>query len=166
MKKTIGLLVVVLAALLLPSRTPRAFQTQAPVAAQAVNFAETGPVAEIRENSAVSDVEEEIELENCPAVRTPIVASTTPDGALQSSISSSSIAAPLTSFDGLSSQDNFNVFSGRVSPPDTNLDVGPNHIVQVTNLLARVFNKSGTPLTAPFKMSSLFAPLGGICSTN
>ena len=70
------------------------------------------------------------------------------------------IAAPITSFDGLSSDDNFAAYSFRVEPPDANGDIGPNHYVQTTNLLVRIFNKNGTPATAPFKMSTLFAALG------
>src|SRR6185436_19252498 len=62
--------------------------------------------------------------------------------------------------------DNANAFGFRVLPPDTNGDVGPNHFVQTVNLLVRVYDKSGAPLTAPFKMSSLFTPLGGFCATN
>jgi hypothetical protein len=38
--------------------------------------------------------------------------------------------APAAVFDGLSNPDNFDVFGGRVTPPDTNGDVGPNHYVQ------------------------------------
>ena len=78
----------------------------------------------------------------------------------------SSTPAATLSTDGLSSQDNFNAFGGRVLPPDTNGDVGPNHYVQTVNLLFRVYNKSGAPLTPPTKMSSLFTPLGGVCSVN
>src|SRR3989442_126504 len=49
-------------------------------------------------------------------------------------------------------------------------DTGPqqpaeHRSAQPTNLLERVWNKAGAPLTAPFKMSSLCGPLGGICST-
>lgn len=72
--------------------------------------------------------------------------------------------APLFSVDGLSNLDNANAFGFRVSPPDTDGDVGPNHFVQQTNLLVRVFNKSGAPLSAAFKLSNLFAPLGGACA--
>ena len=72
--------------------------------------------------------------------------------------------APLLSFDGVSNQDNFNAFGFRVSPPDTDGDVGPNHYVQIVNLLVRVYDKAGNPLTAPFKLSSLFTPLGGQCA--
>ena len=70
------------------------------------------------------------------------------------------ISAPEASFEGLSSDDNAAAFDFRVVPPDTVGDVGPNHYVQAVNLLVRVYDKSGAPLTAPFKMSHLFAPLG------
>jgi hypothetical protein len=72
--------------------------------------------------------------------------------------------APLLSFEGNSFQDNINAGFGQLSPPDTNGDVGPNHYVQMTNLLVRVWDKAGSPLTAPFKLSSLFTPLGGQCA--
>jgi carboxypeptidase family protein len=72
----------------------------------------------------------------------------------------------IASFDGLSSQDNQNAYGFRVVPPDTNGEVGPNHYVQATNFMVRVYSKSGIALTAPFKLSALFASLGGICSTN
>ncbi|MEK6799281.1 MAG: carboxypeptidase regulatory-like domain-containing protein [Planctomycetota bacterium] len=74
--------------------------------------------------------------------------------------------APLVSFEGQSCQDNFNAFGFRLSPPDTNGDVGPNHYVQMVNLLTRVYDKTGAPLTAPFKLSSLFAPIGGQCAAS
>jgi len=44
--------------------------------------------------------------------------------------------------------------------------VGPNHYVQLVNDLLRVFGKDGTPLTAPFRISQLYVPLGGICATH
>ncbi len=74
------------------------------------------------------------------------------------------IPATTVNFEGLSNTDNFNAFGFRVSPPDTNGDVGPNHYVEMTNLLVRVWDKAGNPLTAPFKLSSLFTPLGGQCA--
>ncbi len=72
--------------------------------------------------------------------------------------------APLVSFDGISSNDNFSAYGFRIVPPDTIGDVGPHHYVQAVNSLFRVFDKSGNPLTPPLKMSSLFAPLGTGCS--
>ena len=72
---------------------------------------------------------------------------------------------PLLSFDGLSSTDNAAAYGFRVIPPDTNGDVGPNHYVQAVNSLVRVFDKQGNALTPPFKLSSIFSPLGTPCST-
>ena len=69
------------------------------------------------------------------------------------------------SFDGISSNDNFAAYGFRVLPPDTNGDVGMEHYVQSVNSLTRIYDKSGTPLTPPFKLSSIFAPLGTPCST-
>jgi hypothetical protein len=70
------------------------------------------------------------------------------------------------SFEGLSNQDNRDAFGFRVSPPDTVGDVGPNHYVQQVNLLVRVWDKSGNPLTPPFKLSRLWKNLGGQCAAS
>lgn len=91
------------------------------------------------------------------------------DAALQSAASAPGREAPTlggVQFDGLSSADNVAVLGSQVYPPDTNHDVGPNHIVATTNLLVRVYDKGGAALTAPFRMSALFASLGGVCSTH
>src|SRR5260370_27776485 len=40
-------------------------------------------------------------------------------------------------------------------PPDTQVAAGPNHIIEVTNIVARIFNKSGTNLDT-FNLNSLF----------
>src|ERR1700687_788077 len=87
------------------------------------------------------------------------------DGALQGSVAPLAMPAPLVSFEGGSNADNLAAFGFRLSPPDTNGAVGIAHYVQMVNLLARVFDKTGAPLTPFFKVSSLFTPLGGLCST-
>ena len=57
------------------------------------------------------------------------------------------IGAPIQNFEGLSNQDNFDIFGFRVNPPDTVGDVGPTQYVQSVNLLFRVFDKAtGNPL--------------------
>jgi hypothetical protein len=71
---------------------------------------------------------------------------------------------PLVSFDGLSNYDNIDAYGAVIIPPDMTGDVGPNHYVQAVNALVRIYNKVGTPLTPPFKMSQLFASLGTPCS--
>lgn len=86
------------------------------------------------------------------------------DPAVQTLIGPLSMPAPATSFAGLSNSNNVD-FSGtdEIVPPDPNGDVGPNHYVQMVNLLLRVFDKSGTPLTAPLALSDLFTGFGGPC---
>lgn len=72
---------------------------------------------------------------------------------------------PALSIDGLNNTQNGQAYGLFFLPSDTIGDVGQNHYVQATNALVRIFDKSGAPVTAPFKMSSIFAPLGTLCST-
>src|SRR4029077_2860136 len=53
-------------------------------------------------------------------------------------------------------------------PPDTNMAVGPNHILQTVNSRYAIFDKSGNLLVGPFSLSSIWAPLGSGngCATN
>jgi hypothetical protein len=88
----------------------------------------------------------------------------TGDGALQGSAGSSAIAAtplsipaPLMTFEGISNQDNANVFGFRVNPPDPVGDVGKNHYVQMTNLLFAVYDKTGNLLLGPVDTGTLWA---------
>jgi len=53
------------------------------------------------------------------------------DGALQLLNPTPTIPAPLLTFEGMSNQDNFNVFGFRVNPPDPNGEVGPNNFVEM-----------------------------------
>ncbi len=97
-------------------------------------------------------------------------ATATPDAALQATrqpqaAQPSGLPGPGTSFDGLNSDDNAALLGRRVIPPDTVGDVGPNHYVEMVNLTWRVFDKSGSPLTPARKLSSIWALLGGPCST-
>jgi hypothetical protein len=91
-----------------------------------------------------------------------------PDGALQSATGSmaarslsaatpAAIAPPMISFEGLSNQDNFNLFGFRVNPPDPVGDVGPNHYVEMVNLAFAVYDKQGNLLAGPFAIGDLWA---------
>ena len=71
---------------------------------------------------------------------------------------------PSISFDGLSNENNTEVFGLLILPPDVNGDVGPNHYVQIVNSLIRVFSKTGQTLTPPLPISTLFQQLGTSCS--
>ncbi len=45
-------------------------------------------------------------------------------------------------FEGISNKDNLHDLGFEVFPPDTNGAVGPNHYVQMVNLLFQIFDKS------------------------
>ncbi len=80
------------------------------------------------------------------------------DGVLQLfSPTTPSIPAPLLTFEGLSNLDNFNVFGFRVNPPDPNGEVGPNHFVEMINLVFAVYDKAGNLLVGPIDTGSLWA---------
>jgi len=80
----------------------------------------------------------------------------TADTALQTTLGTAASPAPLSSFDGLSNQDNFNTFGFRVNPPDPNIDVGPNHIVEMINLVFGVYDKAGNLLLGPVDTGTLW----------
>jgi hypothetical protein len=78
------------------------------------------------------------------------------DGAVQGTAASATIPAPLVTFEGLSNQDNFNAYGFRVNPPDTVGDVGPNHYVEMINLLFAVYDKQGNRLLGPTPIGALW----------
>jgi hypothetical protein len=93
--------------------------------------------------------------------------SNAPDALLKNQPANSpSAVTPVLSFEGGSNNDNLNVWGGRVAPPDPNMDVGPNHIVQTINLISTIWNKSGAVLQGPFETSDLWAGFGGPCELN
>jgi len=51
-------------------------------------------------------------------------------------------------------------------PSDSNLAIGPNHIVETVNVQYAVYNKSGAILAGPTNITTLFASLGGNCAAN
>jgi hypothetical protein len=111
-------------------------------------------------STGVAAPEFEIRAERGPVVRDKGYSR---DGALQRTPASAqlrgaapTIPAPLVTFEGLSNQDNFNIFGGRVNPPDPNAAVGPNHIVEMVNLTVGVYDKQGTMLLGPFDIGALW----------
>jgi len=86
----------------------------------------------------------------------------TGDGALQTgganlSSPAPAIANPNVTFEGLSNQDNFNIYNFRVAPPDPVGAVGPNHYVEMVNLTFAVYDKAGTMLAGPSAIGDLWA---------
>jgi hypothetical protein len=67
------------------------------------------------------------------------------------------IPAPSANFEGLSNEDNLNVFGFRVNPPDPVGDVGPSHYVEMVNLLFAVYDKHGNKLLGPVDTGTLWS---------
>jgi hypothetical protein len=79
------------------------------------------------------------------------------DAALQALSPAIAIPSPLANFEGLSNQDNFNIFGFRVNPPDPNGEVGRNHYVEIINLVFAVYDKSGNKLLGPVDTGTLWS---------
>lgn len=83
------------------------------------------------------------------------------DGALQTTIGRVKAQGPLIpspglTFEGLANTDNFNVFGFRVNPPDPNGEIGPNHYVEIINLVFGVYDRSGNQLLGPVDTGTLW----------
>jgi len=83
----------------------------------------------------------------------------TGDAAIQTSGFATTPLVPgvFANFEGLSNQDNFDIFGFRVNPPDPVGDVGPNHYVEMVNLVFGIYDKAGNKLLAPVDTGTLWA---------
>jgi len=80
-----------------------------------------------------------------------------PDIVVQNNLpAQSAISGTIANFEGVSNQDNFNIFGGRVNPPDPVGDVGPNNYVEMANLAFAVYDKSGNLLLGPVDTGTLW----------
>lgn len=159
--------VLLLAALF--AATPAAAST--PVAGQAVGFAVSPPLSSLPPDEPVKPDEGTGDVVKSRPIKLFRFDTGAPDPdatdpVIQAEAPPETITpGPSLSFDGLTNQDNFNLFAFRVSPPDTDGDVGPNHYVQIVNLMYRIFDKTGAPLTPARRVSTIFSALPGPCAT-
>src|SRR3989442_8098328 len=58
-------------------------------------------------------------------------------------------------FEGLANSDNAALTGSRVLPPDDGLGVGPSHVFQMVNIVGRISDKLGTPISS-FSLQSFF----------
>jgi len=77
------------------------------------------------------------------------------DPVVQHSTQTAALAAAGGQWEGLGA--GYPGFSLTAVPPDTNMAVGPNHIVQWANNAFVVFNKSGGTIMAPVSDSTFWA---------
>jgi hypothetical protein len=73
-------------------------------------------------------------------------------GATSASVAAAAIQPPLISFEGVRNTDN----PFLVAPPDPVGDVGPNHYVEMVNLVYAVFDKAGNRLVGPTPIGALW----------
>jgi hypothetical protein len=134
-----------------------------PIIGHAVGFAETKPLRDLVPEGSTVDFAlaaegKEINEQNAGDFGTPNPhGPAQKDGALQSSFPKGftpNIPSPSLTFEGIPVQNS--------APPDTTGAVGPNDYVQTVNSLVRVWDKNGVPRGPAFKLSSLFAALGGV----
>ena len=118
---------------------PRAAQSAAPDGKLREIRPERGPVAEDRGFSGDGAIQQSDALRAATAS------------------SAATIAGPIANFEGLSNQDNFNLFGFRVNPPDPVGDVGPNHYVEMVNLALAVYDKQGNLLLGPVDTGTLWS---------
>jgi Carboxypeptidase regulatory-like domain/FG-GAP-like repeat/FG-GAP repeat len=152
------------------SDTNAFFASLKPRSAGSVKFAESEPLSAIAARAATAgdkkfdplQIRQEPERQ-VPNFEKPGAAHDADDGVAR--ILDTTMPPPSLVFDGMNNIDNGLNHGILVLPPDTNGDVGPNHYIQMMNILFRVFDKNGTALTPPLKMSSLFVSLGTGCST-
>lgn len=63
---------------------------------------------------------------------------------------------------------NFDGIGNVANPADPNIDVGPNHVVQMVNLSTQIWDKQGNSLIGPFATNGLWqaAGVGDLCRNN
>ena len=89
-----------------------------------------------------------------------------PDAVLQQAPGSGATIAG-AGFPGTSNNDNRALLGFLVAPPDTDGEVGPDHFVQMINLLTTIFDKSGGILAGgPFPSNAIWNGMGGNCEPN
>ncbi len=83
------------------------------------------------------------------------------DGALQTSVADapSSLPAPLLTFDGISAATG----GCGCTPPDTNAEIGPRHVLEMANSALQVFDRNGASLFGPVNINMIWSGFGGAC---
>ncbi len=164
---------VLLGALLLTavaSASVAAAPSSAPAApkakfSDAVAFDKTPPLRELAASASRRAAPGSDELKEVRPERGPVAPDRgySGDAALQgaagaaAALSATAIPGTTANFEGLSNQDNFNLFGFRVNPPDPVGDVGPNHYVEMANLAFAVYDKTGNLLLGPVDTGTLWA---------
>ena len=129
------------------------------VFSEAVAFDTSKPLRELAKTAKVEarDKDARMSPERGPTVKDKGYSG---DAAVQdfSSVNAvATIGGTIANFEGLNQNDNFARTGRRVNPPDPVGDVGPNHYVEMINLVFGVYSKTGTRLLGPLALGDLWA---------
>jgi hypothetical protein len=123
-----------------------------------VAFDVSPTLRELAANRQVPEVSEEVEnvrKENAPQATGD--SGFSGDDAVQNTVPSvTTVSGTMANFEGLGNQANFDIFGFRVNPPDPVGDVGPNHYVEMVNLVFAIYDKSGSLLLGPVDTGTLW----------
>jgi hypothetical protein len=170
-KLTLPVLVAAVVTMMAAGTTQAGPNTKGPKFTNAAAFDISKPLRELVKNQQPSktglppttgkDTDSELSAESgaasvrlAPGAR---IRAATARQAANSQQAAAAIPAPTVNFEGLSNTDNFNTFGFRVNPPDPVGDVGPNHYVEMVNLVYGVYSKTGTLLLGPVDTGTLWA---------
>ena len=130
-----------------------------PVFSQAVAFDTSKPLRELAKLAKASAHGKAARMSPDVTVATAKDEGYSGDAAIQdfSAVTAvTAIGGTIANFEGLGQQDNFNATGRRVNPPDPVGDVGPNHYVEMINLVFGVYSKTGTRLLGPLALGDLW----------
>jgi len=164
----VSLLAVFPAAAAPAESTPQAFKSPSPKFTTAIAFDVSPALRDLARNAparvlaASSEEPVDIRPDRGPEVidngfSGDGAASQSPVASLAASLSAATVSAPIVNFEGISNQDNANIFGFRVNPPDPVGDVGPNHYVEMVNLAYAIYDKQGNLLLGPVDTGTLWA---------
>jgi hypothetical protein len=144
-----------------------------PYSSEAVAFSETNAVRELKLETLTDEGAEKIKSERTDTEKgagipsrvrpeqDPKKAAAFTDPALNKLQGSASaplitaVTSPIANFDGPDADTGAALYGSRFVPPSANAAVGPNHVVAITNMGLRIYDKAGNPLTSQFRLSLL-----------
>ena len=120
-------------------------------------FAVSRPLLELPIDNSLFSTREMPEPRSIPHAAPALAAGVQEDTVLQKENGPVSSATPGVDFDGIPAQN--------YAPSDSNMAVGPNHIVETVNVRFAVYSKTGVILAGPTNITTLFSALGGNCAS-
>lgn len=159
---SVGVLVAAVLVPIGPAQADPALSSGKPTFTEPAGFDVSHPLRELARTAAASRAGATGDGEVRPD-RGPVAANRvhSTDQAVQdgagTTVGTQAIPGTLANFEGLSNNDNFSVFGGRVNPPDPVGEVGPNHYVEMVNLVFGVFSKTGERLLGPVDTGTLWS---------